>query len=360
MGFRKHNPRPTSPPTKPTKGKEEVLLLIPNAIVHLAGDPNASAVEVGRGYLTVCRITEDGVALATVIKVGEDLRWPLTKDEPVAKLDRTHYLFSIPDKDGSFLNYGVSFAGEDGCLASFDRFLMENACFSAFPSADSSSYAKAKNCETYWKDYAPKIEDYNGALAKAIAQGTGEIVKGIFKLSDAYSTQVQMGANLIRRPQVIGSGTKTYNDTKRGGINKALQRARKLSETTEKMSRALLSGVLAVSESLTAPVVRSQAAKSFFAAVPGEILLASLDAISKVLDATEAAERRALATTSGVVAGAVCKRFGERAGEAADDAFATAGHAIGTAWNVFRMRSAFNPKSSLASAMVNNAARRKA
>ncbi|KAG0457813.1 hypothetical protein HPP92_022970 [Vanilla planifolia] len=203
MGFRKHNPRPTSPPTKPNKGKEEILLLIPNAIVHLAGDPNASAVEVGRGYLTVCRITEDSVALATVIKVGEDLRWPLTKDEPVAKLDRTHYLFSIPDKDGSFLNYGVSFAGEDGCLASFDRFLMENACFSAFPSAESSSYAKAKNCETYWKDYAPKIEDYNGALAKAIAQGTGEIVKGIFKLSDAYSTQ---GEKAIRNDRKDESG----------------------------------------------------------------------------------------------------------------------------------------------------------
>lgn len=50
---------------------------------------------------------------------------------------------------------------------------------------------------------------------------------------------------------------------------------------TEKMSRSLLDGVLSVTGSLATPVLRSRAGKSVLATVPGEALLASLDAVSK-------------------------------------------------------------------------------
>lgn len=36
-------------------------------------------------------------------------------------------------------------------------------------------------------------------------------------------------------------------------------------------------------------------------------------------------------------------RFGENAGEATEDVFATAGHAVGTAWNIFKIRQARLP-----------------
>ena len=39
-------------------------------------------------------------------------------------------------------------------------------------------------------EYAPAIQDYNNFLAKAIAGGTGQFVKGIFKCSNAYTSQV--------------------------------------------------------------------------------------------------------------------------------------------------------------------------
>lgn len=56
---------------------------------------------------------------------------------------------------------------------------------------------------------------------------------------------------------------------------------RRLSKMTEKMSKAMLNGVGIVSGSVMGPVVRSQAGKTFLSMVPGEILLASLDAVSK-------------------------------------------------------------------------------
>jgi hypothetical protein len=42
-----------------------------------------------------------------VVRLTKDLAWPLARDEPVVKLDRLCYLFTLPDKDGTLLNYGV-------------------------------------------------------------------------------------------------------------------------------------------------------------------------------------------------------------------------------------------------------------
>jgi len=178
------NSKSTSP-RSPNRRKEDVLLQIPGASVHLTGD--GEAVELAKGDLTILRITDEDVSLATVVKVGPHFQWPLTKDEPVIKLDKLHYLFTLPDKDGSFLNYGVTFAAPDSLLNSLDLFLKEHACFSTQLASKSK---KAPAYEVYWRDYAPKIDEYNGVLAKAIAQGTGEIVKGIFTCSNAYTSQV--------------------------------------------------------------------------------------------------------------------------------------------------------------------------
>ncbi|RZS10189.1 hypothetical protein BHM03_00041372 [Ensete ventricosum] len=281
----------TSSPTRRSNRREDLLLQIPAASVCLMEDGDAPPVELAKGDFTVLRITEDDMVLATVVRVGADLRWPLTKDEPVIKLDLLHYLFTLPCEDGGFLNYGVSFAAPHGGLASLDMFLEKNACFSAPSDASSSLKRKNSSYEVYWKDYTPRIEDYNGVLAKAIAGGTGEIVKGIFKCSNAYSSQVQKGATLLQ-PQDAASNTdasagKKKSDNrsesmkKRGEINKAIRRVRKLSEMTEKMSRSLLDGVVLVTSSVSVPLVRSKAGKSLLATVPGEVLLASLDAISE-------------------------------------------------------------------------------
>ncbi|CAO1945143.1 unnamed protein product [Urochloa humidicola] len=364
--------------------REETLLRVPGASVHLiTPGSEGPPVELARGDLTVVRITKDDVTVATAVRVGRDLGWPLARDEPVVRLDRLHYLFTLPDSSssdggGTFLNYGVSFdANADAAaLASLDGFLRSNACFSA----PSSSYASAfpswnwkssrpqqqpvASADAYWNDFAPRMEGYNGVLAKAIAAGTGQLVKGIFMCSEAYASQVQKGADLFR-PQAAGgassrfghAGQSSQASTKRGAVNKSLKRVRKLSEMTEQMSQSLLDTVISVTGSMAAPLLRSKQGRAFLATVPGEVVLASLDAINKVMDAVEAAERRSLAATSNVVAGAVSRRYGESAGEATEDAFAAAGHTVGTAWNLFKIRKAVTPSSSLPGNMVKSAVR---
>ncbi|KAM0918911.1 hypothetical protein ACQ4PT_008537 [Festuca glaucescens] len=124
---------------------------------------------------------------------------------------------------------------------------------------------------------------------------------------------------------------------------------------SEKMSKSMLDTVLSVTGSLAAPLLRSNQGKAFQSSVPGEVILATLDAINKVMDTVEAAERKTIAATSNVVSGAVSKKFGESAGEATGDAFATVGHTVGTAWNLFKIRKAVTPSSSLPGNMVKSA-----
>lgn len=89
--------------------------------------------------------------------------------------------------------------------------------------------------------------------------------------------------------------------------------------------------------------------------VPGQVLLASLDAVNKVLDAAEVAEKQALSATFAATTRMVSERFGENAGEATEDVLATAGHCAGTAWNVLKIRKAINPASSVSSGVLKSA-----
>lgn len=91
---------------EPKNLKQEVLLQIPACTVHLM--EGGEALELATGEFTLVRIFDDNISLATIVKAG-DLQWPLTKDEPVVKLDGLHYLFSLPMKDDDPLSYGVTF-----------------------------------------------------------------------------------------------------------------------------------------------------------------------------------------------------------------------------------------------------------
>ncbi|KAK2997279.1 hypothetical protein RJ639_025955 [Escallonia herrerae] len=54
-----------------------------------------------------------------------------------------------------------------------------------------------------------------------------------------------------------------------------------------------------------------------------------------------------MSTSSTVTTGLVSHRYGEEAAKATHEGLDAAGHAIGTAWAVFKVRKALNPKSVL-------------
>ncbi|CAL5215094.1 unnamed protein product [Lathyrus oleraceus] len=339
----------------PKNLKQQVLIQIPGCKVHLMDE--GEAFELAQGHFIVIKTLEENVSLATIINVGNELQWPLTKDEPVVKLDALHYLFSLPVKDGEPLSYGVTFSEDSyGSLSFLDSFLKEHSCFSGLKLSN-------KN-DLDWKEFAPRVEDYNHFLSKLIAGGTGQIVKGIFICSNAYTNKVQKGGEKIlsshadEKNSVVvkeSMNNKSAEASKKNKINKNLKRVRKLSKMTEKLSKSLLNGVGIVSGTVMAPLVKSQPGKAFLRMLPGEVLLASFDAVNKVLDAAEAAEKQTLSATSKAASRMVSNRYGENAGEATEHVFATAGHAANTAWNVFKIRKAINPTSSATKGALKNA-----
>jgi len=358
---------------------EETLVRIPGrAVVHLVEVGEEVSVQLGSGELSIVRLVQGNTGIALFVKVGEDVRWPLTKDEPTLKLDSRHYLFSIrppPDEEAKveekekdkespeILNYGVTFADEKG-LDLLDSCLQHHACF-ALPGESTGGALKAtrsakngssgtENPEAaYWTALAPKVEDYNSVVAKAIATGSGQIIKGLFLCTNAYVSQVQKGGEFVRS-RVTKAESKTgaaadhekkkNTDVKISPRTKRnIRRVKKLSRMTENLSENVLAGVVTVSGAVAAPVLGSEASQKFFRMLPGEVLLASLDAFNKVLEAAEVAGKDALSAASDATVEIVTHRFGEEAGEVTHDTFEVAGHVIGTAWNVTKVRKAINP-----------------
>lgn len=369
------------------EGNQETLLRIPGkAVVNLveAGEEVSDSVQLGSGEFSIVRLVQGNTGIALFVQVGEDLRWPLTKDEPTLKLDSRHYLFSIrppPDKEAAdedkaeerendndsseILNYGVAFADEEG-LDSLDSFLEQHACFSLPAESISGTPTKASRCTcipwwkrlnprlgksegAYWTALAPRVEDYNGVVAKAIAAGSGQVIKGLFLCSNAYTSQVRKGGEFVRgrvkkataaedHEKKKSSDAKSSHQTK-----KNIRRVKNISRMTEKLTEDVLAGMITVTGVVTAPVVGSKAGQKFFSTLPGDVILASLDAFNQILDAAELAGKDAISATSEVTVEIVSHRFGEDAGEVTSDTLAVGGHAMGTAWNVFKIRKTIDP-----------------
>lgn len=53
-----------------------------------------------------------------------------------------------------------------------------------------SSTSGKNNNEIDWQELSPKLEEYKSGVAKAIAEGTGHIIKGILTCSNSYSQKV--------------------------------------------------------------------------------------------------------------------------------------------------------------------------
>ncbi|KAG1360969.1 Senescence/dehydration-associated protein [Cocos nucifera] len=67
----------------------------------------------------------------------------------------------------------------------------------------------------------------------------------------------------------------------------------------------------------------------------------------RICDAVEVAGKNVLSTSSVATTGLVSHRYGEQAAELTTESLDAAGHAIGTAWAVFKIRKAIDPKSSI-------------
>jgi hypothetical protein len=112
-------------------------------MVHLVD--NQESPLLAEGDFSVVRIEQEGNGIVAFVRVGDNLRWPLTKDEPAVKLDSSHYFFTIrvprrvDDMDRETagasqecMSYGVTFVakGQERQLRELDAVLEQYSGFS--------------------------------------------------------------------------------------------------------------------------------------------------------------------------------------------------------------------------------------
>ncbi|XP_026417598.1 senescence/dehydration-associated protein At4g35985, chloroplastic-like [Papaver somniferum] len=330
-----------------TTSKEELLLQVPGCTVNLVQEGEAE--EIAKGNFNLAKLSAESVTLAIQIKVGDELQWPLTKEEPVVKLNELNYLFPLSMEDMN-LTYGVSFSQQSGSgLTDLDSFLNEHSCFSGVSSSspsETTSNTRALN----WAELAPKIEKYSAILAQVMPGRTGEIIKGISRLSNACTQQVAKGGAMV-----ITEATEETKADLETETNKSSKKTTMFQRTQRKGARlCLISSRWALDQQLdqSAPM---QGGNSSHRTWKGP--LGFYGAFSNFMDAAEAAEKKALSASSKAATKMVSERFGESAGEVTEDVFAIAGHAPSTAFNIVKIRKAVDPASSFSSAMVKNAIR---
>ncbi|KAL1833267.1 hypothetical protein DCAR_0103344 [Daucus carota subsp. sativus] len=348
------------------ESSEEILIKIPGAIVHLIDKKRS--VQLASGELNIVRLRQGDNVVAVLARVGDEVQWPLAKDEPAVKLNGSHYFFSlrVPEEekgDGEeLLNYGLSIAakGQEDLLREFDGILESCSAFSVkevkgevvwgelgnevSPGEMAVDGVKKEEMErnsgAFWTALAPNVEDYSGSVARMIAAGSGQVIKGILWCGDLTVGGMKWGDEYCRKRM----GPRSDSDISPQTLRR-MKRVKKLTKMSEDVATALLSGAVKVSGFFTSPIVNSKLGKKFFNLLPGEIVLASLDGFNKVFDAVEVAGRNVMSTTSVVTTGLVTDRYGDEAAKVTSEGLDAAGHAIGTAWAVFKIRKALNPKS---------------
>ncbi|KAH8972332.1 hypothetical protein BDL97_02G189500 [Sphagnum fallax] len=219
-----------------------------------------------------------------------------------------------------------------------------------------------QNQAEFWTTMAPNVDDYGSSVAKGIATGSGQIIKGIFWVRDSTVAQLDNGS--IYMQSKLKANDKEHKVSPR--VLRNLHRVRRMSRATDNVAKALLTGVLVTTGFFEGAIIKSKAGKKIFKLMPGEVALVSLDAFGKLFDAVDKTGRDVLQSTSLMTQNVVSHRFGEPAARVAEETLATTGHVVSTAWTVIRLRKAFNPKDGAGGAatvtktgMLKNVARNK-
>lgn len=225
--------------------QEQVLIKVPGAILHLIEKENS--VELACGALSIVSLTQGNNVVAVFARVGDQIQWPLAKDEAAVKLDDSHYFFTlhVPAADDGYdeagvengkdlnfevLNYGLTIAskGQKDLLREFDKVLETYSCFSVkevkekpgwevlnarevSPSEIETEPEKrdflAGSSVAYWTTLAPNVEDYSSSVAKLIAAGSGQLIRGILWCGDVTVDRLKWGDEFLRKKTTPGSSS---------------------------------------------------------------------------------------------------------------------------------------------------------
>jgi spartin len=118
------------------------------------------------------------------------------------KLDPCHYSFSLTvpasadDSAPGPLHYGLTLPRPDPRL---DGVLAACTSFSAHSVAGSEGLAGEVEAAAYWTAVAPNVEEYGGAVVRAISSGAEDLAKGIIWCGVMTVERLHWGNEVLRK-----------------------------------------------------------------------------------------------------------------------------------------------------------------
>ncbi|VAH88678.1 unnamed protein product [Triticum turgidum subsp. durum] len=329
-------------PAPPTV--EETLVDVPGAQLHLV-DPDRS-LDLGAGTLSIVRLRQGDHCVAVLARLTVAGKGQEQVLEELDRVLKEYTTFSVKQVDEE---------------AGGKSEVMDTRAVSEITPEEAAGDKKEEIEEqsaAFWTTIAPNVDDYSSSVARLIAKGSGQLVRGIIWCGDITATGLKCGEAVLKK----GAGANGKHTQVKPSSLKRMKRARRVTKMSNKVANSILSGVLKVSGFVTSTVVNSKPAQKFFKLMPGEVILASLDGFGKVWDAVEVSGKNVMKTSSVVTTSVVTHRYGDQAGEITQDYLHATGNALGVAWAVFKIRKALDPKghikkSSLASSAAHAVAK---
>ncbi|CAK9169892.1 unnamed protein product [Ilex paraguariensis] len=286
-----HNP---NCPSAPAESVEETLLVVPGAILHLID--KQYSVELATGDLSILRLRQGNNIVAVLARIADEIQWPLTKDETAVKLDHSHYFFSFraPKESGS--------------------------------DSDDEETTNKPSPET------EDILNYGLTIASKGQEGLLRELDGILENYSSFSVQK------VEEKGVVVDVAKELSP----------------SDLKSEKKKEVLEGNCAAYWTTLAPNVEdySGTAAKLIAMGSGQLIKGILWCGDVTVDrlkwGNEVMKKRMSAGEKSEISPQTLKRikrYGEEAAKATSEGLDAAGHAIGTAWAVFKIRKALNPKS---------------
>lgn len=182
---------------------EDVLLRLPGAQLHLIDRHRSHP--LAAGDLSLLRIRSGDTSLAA-IAILDPIQWPLARDVAAVKLDPCHYSFSLTvpaspdDPNPDPLHYGLTLSHPDlrldGILATYTNFSVQSVVGGE---ALANRVRGEVEAAAYWTAVAPNVEEYGGAMARAIATGAGHLAKGILWCGEVTVERLRWGNEVLRK-----------------------------------------------------------------------------------------------------------------------------------------------------------------
>ncbi|KAL3654902.1 hypothetical protein CASFOL_000688 [Castilleja foliolosa] len=176
------------------ESSEEVIITIPGSIVHLIDKQHS--VELSNGDFSIVQLKQGVNVVAALARIGDQIQWPLAKDEAAVKLDDAHYFFTltVPSEHGEI--NGDLVKEPDSILEKFSAFRVDRADKAVEQGSYGSvaeGFSPEESSAAYWTTLAPNVEDYNGRAARLIAAGSGQVVRGILWCGDVTVDRLKWG-----------------------------------------------------------------------------------------------------------------------------------------------------------------------